>query len=69
MADLDRRGQGVIVSFERTNNLQQLHLVHRIEEVHAQAFWSAVGHAGDFGNAERRSIRCEDCARTANLVE
>ena len=53
LPDFDRRSQGVIVSLEGTHNFEQLHLVHRVEEVHAQALLGAVGHAGNFRNAQR----------------
>src|SRR6266576_1977041 len=63
------RGQGIVVGFERAHHFEQLHFVYRVEEVHANTLLRAVGNAGNFGDAERRRIRSEDCRRTANFVE
>ena len=53
LADFDRSGQrSSSVSSARTTS-SKLHLVHGIEEVHADALFGAVGDAGNFGHAER----------------
>ena len=43
-ANLDRRRNRVSISLQAAHNFQQLHLVHRIEEMHAQALGRAVGY-------------------------
>ena len=50
---LNCRRNRIGISFQPSHNFEQLHLVHRIEEVHAQALGRAVGHGRDFSDAER----------------
>src|SRR5262249_43829328 len=68
-SNFDGGGNGLLVGFERSYDFKELHLVNRIEEVHAYTLLSAVGHAGDFGNTQRRSIRSQNRSWPADFVE
>ena len=69
LADVDHGGESVVIGFERAHHFEQLHLVYRIEEVHADALLSAVSHTGNLRDAERRRIRSQNRRGTADLVE
>jgi hypothetical protein len=65
----DRGGQRVVVRLQSPHHLEQFHLVHGIEEVHAHTLLRAVGHAGNFRDTQRRSVRRQNCRGSADLVE
>src|SRR5260370_3359370 len=69
LANFNHSRQRLVIGFKRAHDFEQLHLVYRIEKVHADAFLSAISNACNLGDAERGSIRSEDGCRTADLVE
>ena len=69
LANFGGSGQSVFVGFKSANDFEQLHLVHGIEKMHAHTSLCPVGHAGDLGDAERRSIRRENRRGPADFVE
>src|SRR5437016_3798118 len=69
LAYFDRGRQRFFIRLERTHNFQQLHFVYGIEEMHPQALLRAIGNAGNFGDAQRRSIGSEDSAWAADFVQ
>ena len=69
LAHFYRGSQRIFIRLQRAHDFQQVHLVHRIEKMHADASFGAVGNAGDFGHAQRRSVRSEDRGRTTDFVQ
>src|SRR3984957_17581581 len=42
----------VLISLKPAHDLEQLHFVYWVEEMHSDTFLGAVADAGDFGNAQ-----------------
>jgi hypothetical protein len=62
---LDRLGPGL----EAPHDLDQLHPVHRVEEVHADDLVGALRRAGHLGHGQRRRVGRQDRRRRRQRIE
>src|SRR3954465_3138987 len=52
LTHFDAGGESLVVGFESAHDLEQLHLVHGIKEVRAQASPGAIGDASNLSDVE-----------------